>query len=105
MKQISKPRRNLIKGIVGAAAMQGMPELAFSAVPPRIRLEWQQFKNTAQCKSFLNAITAMRQNTNPADPGSLQYWANIHETYCPHSSNYFVSWHRGYLYYFEQQLR
>jgi len=105
MNQIHAPRRALIKGIVGVAALQSLPNLTFASTPSRVRLEWQQFKTTSQYKSFLNAITAMRKNTNPLDPGSLQYWANVHETHCPHSSTYFISWHRGYLYYFEQQIR
>ena len=85
--------------------MQGFPNIAFANTGLRIRTEWQQFKTTSQYQSFLNAIAAMRQNTNPNDRGSLHYWVKVHQTYCPHDVPYFISWHRGYLYHFEQQLR
>jgi tyrosinase len=94
-----------MKGILGAAAVQGFPNIAFANTGPRIRLEWEQFKETSQYQSFRNAIAAMRLNTNPNDRGSLHYWVRVHQTYCPHDVAYFISWHRGYLYYFEQQLR
>jgi tyrosinase len=29
----------------------------------------------------------------------------VHKNYCPHTAPYFLAWHRGYLYYFENQLR
>lgn len=105
MDHANQHRRQLMKGVLGAAAVQGLPGLAFAQYKPRIRLEWQQFKQTSQYQSFLNAIAAMRQNNNAADRASLQYWRQVHETTCPHGVPYFISWHRGYLYYFEMQLR
>lgn len=98
-------RRHLMKSALGFVATQGLGIPAFAESSMRIRTEWQVFKKTAQCRSFLNAIAAMRTNTEASSPGSLQYWANVHLNYCPHGSPYFLSWHRGYLYYFEQQLR
>lgn len=98
-------RRELLKGTLAAATIQCLPKSAFAQTSPRIRVEWQQFKKTSQYQSFLNAIATMRSVTNPNDQGSLQYWANVHQNYCPHGIAYFISWHRGYLYYFEQQLR
>ncbi|MFC5461686.1 tyrosinase family protein [Massilia niabensis] len=47
----------------------------------------------------------MKANTNSADPRSWSYWTNIHINRCPHGIAYFLSWHRGYLYHFERQLR
>lgn len=47
----------------------------------------------------------MKANANPADPNSWSYWTNIHINRCPHGIAYFLSWHRGYLYYFERQVR
>lgn len=105
MERADQYRRNFIKGIVGVAAAEGFHIPAFAQSGPRIRMEWQLFKKTTQYKSFLNAIASMRKNTRSSSPGSLQYWANVHQNYCPHGSPYFLSWHRGYLYYFEQQLR
>lgn len=105
MNRADQHRRQLMKGILGAAAVQGFPTIAFANTENRIRVEWQQFKETSQYQSFRNAIAAMRQNTNPNDRGSLHFWVRVHQTYCPHDVPYFISWHRGYLYYFEQQLR
>jgi tyrosinase len=105
MARADQHRRQLMKGMLGAVAVQSFPHLSFAATGDRIRPEWQQFKQTIQYQSFLNAIAAMRRNTNPADPGSLHYWVNVHQTYCPHDVAYFIAWHRGYLYCFEQQLR
>jgi tyrosinase len=47
----------------------------------------------------------MKGNTNSSQPTSWQYWVNVHLNHCPHSVPYFLTWHRGYMYYFEQQLR
>lgn len=105
MKSANEYRRALLKGVVGGAAIQCLPKLAFAQSTYRIRQEWQQFKKTPQYQSFLTAIAAMKKNTNPSSRGSLQYWANVHQNFCPHGLPYFVSWHRGYLYYFEQQLQ
>lgn len=105
MKSADQSRRKLLQGLLGAAAIQAWPASALAESSIRIRLEWKKFRKTSQYQSFLNAIAAMRANTNASSPGSLQYWANVHQNYCPHGSPYFISWHRGYLYYFEQQLR
>jgi tyrosinase len=105
MKNLDLSRRNLVKGLLGIAAAPGLSISAFAQSGPRIRMEWQQFKLGPQYNSFLNAIAAMRKNTKISSPGSLRYWANVHINYCPHGTPYFLSWHRGYLYHFERQLR
>jgi tyrosinase len=105
MQTVNAYRRTLLKGAVAGAAIQGMPGFALAQSTIRIRQEWQQFKKTTQYQSFLKGIAAMRANTNPSDRRSLQYWANVHVNYCPHGAPYFIAWHRGYLYFFEQQLR
>lgn len=97
-------RRLLLKSAMGAAAAACLPNLAQAAGLP-VRLEWQQFKLTPQYGPFLSAIAAMRANTNANDRSSLQFWADVHLHQCPHGAPYFISWHRGYLFYFEQQLR
>lgn len=99
-------RRSFIKTSATAATLFALPEFTFaSASPPRIRLEWQQFKRTPQYGSFYSAIRTMRANTNPVDRNSWLYWKNVHVNYCPHGAPYFVAWHRGYIYFFEKQLR
>jgi tyrosinase len=105
MANINRYRRTLLKGTFGGAALQCLPGLALAQSTLRMRQEWQQFKKTSQYQSFLRGIAAMRANTNPSDRRSLQYWANVHVNYCPHGTPYFIAWHRGYLYFFEQQLR
>jgi tyrosinase len=88
-----------------------MPMAAWAARPGPIkivlkkRLEWQAFKITPQYDSLLRALRTMMANTNAADPGSWAYWTNVHINYCPHGVAYFLAWHRGYLAYFERQLR
>lgn len=98
-------RRNFIKTSASAAAFLSIPRLGFGQTTTGIRLEWQQFKTTPQYTSFLNAVRTMKANTNSSSPSSWEYWTNVHVNYCPHGITYFLAWHRGYLYYFEQQLR
>lgn len=97
-------RRNFIKASASAAALLSFPSLGFGQAT-RIRMEWQQFKTTPQYTSFLNAVRTMKANTNAKSASSWAYWTNVHVNYCPHGIAYFLAWHRGYLYYFEQQLR
>lgn len=71
--------------------------------------------------SYAAAITAMQQldMTDPTNPLGWQYQAAIHGTMspsttpgevatwntCEHGTQYFLSWHRMYLYYFERIVR
>lgn len=98
-------RRSFLGTSASAAAFLSVPSLAIGQTTTRIRLEWQQFKTTSQCASFLNAVRKMKANTNASSPSSWEYWTNVHVNYCPHGVAYFLAWHRGYLYHFEQQLR
>ncbi|WP_250536315.1 tyrosinase family protein [Caballeronia sp. AZ10_KS36] len=63
------------------------------------------FKTTPHYASYLNAVRTMKASTDRRSPSSWQYWVDVHNNYCPHSAAYFLTWHRGYLYYLEQQLR
>jgi hypothetical protein len=80
-----------------------MKALAQTTLQPRV--EWQAFKITSQYDSLFRAVRSMKANTNAADPNSWTYWTNIHLNECPHGVAYFLAWHRGYLAYFERQLR
>ena len=92
---------------------QSLMLLGASAIIPKalgqttlmVRPEWQAFKTTPRYDSFLRAVKLMKANTQSTDPRSWSYWTNIHLNRCPHSIPYFFAWHRGYLYYFERQLR
>ena len=39
------------------------------------------------------------------DQRSFRYWADIHANNCQHGWEQFLTWHRLYLYYFEQQMQ
>lgn len=99
-------RRTFVKGSLSALALTSIPaRFAFGQTTTRVRPEWQQFKSSANYSSFIDALRIMRANTNGNDRSSLRYWSNSHANFCPHEVAYFLAWHRGYLYYFEQQLR
>ncbi|QIN62819.1 Common central domain of tyrosinase [Caballeronia sp. SBC1] len=98
-------RRAFLKGSASAAALMSLPLPAISATTTSIRLEWQAFKLTPHYASFLNAVKLMKAATDATKPTSWTYWVNVHLNNCPHMVPYFLAWHRGYIYYFEQQLR
>jgi tyrosinase len=98
-------RRNFIKGSTSAIALVSFPSLVIGQTTT-VRLEWQQFiSNSSRFQLFHDTVRAMRANTNSSSPLSWAYWVNAHVNYCPHGSPYFLAWHRGYLYHFEQNLR
>lgn len=97
-------RRTFVKGSASAFAFVSMPTLVLGQTI-RVRLEWQEFRSSPQYGSFYNAIRSMRANTRSTSPASWRYWTNVHVNYCPHNVAYFLAWHRGYIYHFEQQLR
>ncbi|MGB9107524.1 MAG: tyrosinase family protein [Telluria sp.] len=105
MNQQSTGRRKFLGYTALAAVMPGIPMDALALTVLQQRKEWQTFKLTPQYDSLLRAVRLMKANTNAADPKSWNYWTNVHLNYCPHGVPYFFSWHRGYLYYFERQLR
>ncbi|RYE03533.1 MAG: tyrosinase family protein [Sphingomonadales bacterium] len=89
-----------------AAIGAGGPALAWTAAGPvQERLPWGKFRTTGDYAKLVSAVRSMKANSNPASPDSWQFWANIHQTHCPHGKDYFLAWHRGYLFLFEQQLR
>jgi len=104
MNTREQTRRLLLKSAAGVVAAQCLPHDA-RASATGLRQEWQQFKATSQYASFRSAIALMRANTDPLNPSSLAFWANVHVNHCPHGQPYFIAWHRGYLYHFERQLR
>ncbi|MDR5740479.1 MULTISPECIES: tyrosinase family protein [unclassified Caballeronia] len=105
MDSTSIKRRAFVKGTASALALASLPKLAGAVTTPVVRLEWQAFKSTTHYASFLNAVRTMKGMTDASKPASWQYWVNVHRNYCPHSEPYFLAWHRGYMYYIEQQLK
>jgi tyrosinase len=104
MTSNTRNRREFLTGSAAALAAMALP-VSSQAAPLKTRMEWQQFKTTTHYSAFLNALQVMQANTNANSKNSWQYWVNVHVNYCPHGIPYFLAWHRGYIYYFEQQLR
>jgi tyrosinase len=105
MKNYKFTRRDFIKG-TSVLLFSGIPSRdLFGQAAPVQRLEWGSFKTTRNYASLIDGIARMKENTNAADKRSWTYWVNVHQNFCPHNIAYFLAWHRGYLFYFEQQLR
>lgn len=105
MIQCQHGRRLFLRNSALTLALPGIQLGAAAQSLLQSRVEWQAFKTTPQYDSLLSAIRTMKSNTNTADPNSWNYWTNVHLTQCPHGVPYFFAWHRGYLHYFERQLR
>jgi tyrosinase len=59
-----------------------------------------------ELQRFRDAIAKMKSLDNyEQDERSFGYWARIHANQCQHSWEQFLTWHRAYLYFFEQQLQ
>jgi tyrosinase len=55
---------------------------------------------------FRCAVAKMKSlDSFEQDERSFGYWARIHANQCQHSWEQFLTWHRAYLYFFEQQLQ
>lgn len=98
-------RRDFVKGSLSTFALASLPaHLAFGQTI-RTRLEWQSFRTSPFFTPFVNAIRTMRANPDASDRRSWNYWVELHRTQCPHGVAYFLAWHRGFLFFLEQQLR
>ncbi|MBN9618013.1 MAG: tyrosinase family protein [Acidobacteriales bacterium] len=64
------------------------------------------FLTPEELQRFRNALAKMKSlDAYEQDERSFGYWARIHASQCQHSWEQFLTWHRAYLYYFEQQLQ
>lgn len=56
---------------------------------------------------FRRVIKVMRcyDDFHQYDQRSFRFWADIHANNCQHGWEQFLTWHRMYLYYFEQQMQ
>ncbi|MCP9769890.1 tyrosinase family protein [Lacihabitans sp. LS3-19] len=62
--------------------------------------------NPEELRTFREALSCMNQfNDYWQDERSFNYWARIHTNSCQHGWEQFVTWHRLYLYFFEQKLK
>jgi tyrosinase len=98
-------RRGFIRDATLAVLAAGFAPAASPQATLFKRIDWATFTQGPDYSSFMDAIKKMKANTNAADRRSWQYWANVHQNYCPHSIPYFLAWHRGYITLFERQLR
>jgi tyrosinase len=98
-------RRNFMQRSAMLLGASSIAPTVFGRTALMVRPEWQSFKTTPHYDALIKAVKSMKANTNAGDPKSWAYWTNIHLRQCPHMVPYFFAWHRGYLYYFERQLR
>jgi tyrosinase len=98
-------RRVFLEHSMLALGASALPFEVFGQTIIRVRPEWETFKTTSSYDALLRGIKLMKANTNPKDAKSWTYWTNIHVNNCPHEVPYFLAWHRGYMFYFERQLR
>jgi len=64
------------------------------------------FLTPDELQRLRNAIAQMKSlDQYEQDERSFGYWARIHASQCQHSWEQFLTWHRAYLYFFEQRLQ
>jgi tyrosinase len=97
-------RRRFLQSSLTVALLPMLPKLAVSA-DLRVRQSWPAFCLGPTYQSFLYAVQTMRATKPSTNPASWEYWAVVHRYNCPHGKPYFLSWHRGFLYRFEEMLR
>jgi len=97
-------RRRFLQSSLTVALVPLLPKLAVSA-DLRVRQSWEVFCTGSTFASFLSAVQQMKANKNTKSPASWEYWVNVHRYQCPHGKPYFLAWHRGFIYSFEDQLR
>jgi tyrosinase len=97
-------RRRFLQSSLSLALVPLLPRVALPATL-RIRPSWDVFRTGPSFVSFRRAVKAMKAYTNTADPLSWEYWVSAHGQFCPHGKAYFLGWHRGFLYSFENTLR
>ncbi|MFN0216904.1 MAG: tyrosinase family protein [Saprospiraceae bacterium] len=79
-----------------------------AAQSPKLRKNIEDLTPT-ELETYKNAIKTMKAKAWP-DPGSYQYWANVHDSQnpaggCLHENSLFLPWHRSYFYWFEKELQ
>lgn len=64
------------------------------------------YLSSDELQRFRHVITEMRKyNDYFQDERSYNFWARIHGNSCQHGWEEFLTWHRLYLYYFEQHMQ
>lgn len=86
--------------------------------PKRIRRNAISASASTDIETLKEGVRILMVNTDAEQYASWMYWANSHGTpnpipdrmksvwyRCEHGSMHFLSWHRAYLYYFEELIR
>ena len=84
----------------------------------KVRMDFREFERVpARLEALKRGVREMkrRSQVNRNDPRGWTFQANIHGTnasnphvawnQCRHASSHFLTWHRGYVFYFERILR
>ena len=81
-------------------------EYGFEAAKPKVRKNIECL-TPDELERFRRVIKVMRcyDDFHQYDKRSFRYWADIHANNCQHGWEQFLTWHRMYLYYFEQQMQ
>lgn len=88
------------------------------SLPMRIRRNATSASASTDIETLKEGVRILTANTDAEQYASWMYWANSHGTpdsiparmtpvwyRCEHGSMHFLSWHRAYLYYFEELIR
>jgi tyrosinase len=98
--------RGLASGNIAHALHQG-PLNRFQEYTGKTKIRKNiDFLTPEELERFRNAVARMKSlDQYEQDERSFGYWARIHANQCQHSWEQFLTWHRAYLYFFEQQLQ
>jgi tyrosinase len=106
MEDIMISRRRFLQSSASLALLPLLPDVVRSAdTTVRTRPSWETFCTGPLYEPFVNAIGSMRANQGTTTPANWGYWVDVHQNFCPHERPYFLAWHRGFLYRFEENLR
>lgn len=96
-------RRTLLQTGAAAGALLMSPTIA-RAQTRRVRKNMMDPAAARDMQSYARAVSAMLQLPMD-DPRNWYRVAFVHFIDCPHGNWWFTSWHRGYLGFFEEQIR
>ncbi|MGH9720270.1 MAG: tyrosinase family protein [Bryobacteraceae bacterium] len=100
-------RRNALAFGERAHALDPRPVNAFRDESGKLKVRKNiNFLLPDELARFRAAVARMKsRDAFEQDERSFGYWARIHANQCQHSWEQFVTWHRAYLYFFEQHLQ
>ncbi len=99
-------RKNLAHGHV-AHPLTAQPLNAHKGTPGQLKVRKNiESLSPDELARFRAAIAKMQcYDKYPQDERSFAYWAKMHADMCQHGWEQFLTWHRAYLYFFEQRLQ